>query len=159
MNCSEAERRKREEAERKAKLDEIAEKQRQRERELEEKERLRKESLLFGGGGRSADVPARPDVAVGSRPLESGTAAPAAAAAAAAAAAPSTGKYVPRFRRTESSSSNAPAPESDRWGSSRPDNRPAQPDSWRSDERKPAIGSSRSSWSSSRVPARASTDR
>ncbi|XP_038894202.1 eukaryotic translation initiation factor 3 subunit A-like [Benincasa hispida] len=149
----EAERRKKEEAERKAKLDAIAEKQMQRERELEEKERLRKESLF--GGGRSADAPAAP----ASRPLESGTAAPAAAAAAAAAAAPSPGKYVPRFRRTEGSTTTAPPPESDRWGSSRPDNRPSQPDSWRSDDRRPAFGSSRSSWSSSRIPTRASTDR
>ena len=130
-------------------MDEIAEKQRQRERELEEKERLRKQSLF--GAARSADAPARPDIAPGSRPLESGTAAPAAAAAAAAAAAPSPAKYVPKFRRTEGSSPNAPPPESDRWGGSRADNRPSQPDSWRSDDRRPALGSSRTSWSSSRV--------
>lgn len=156
LNFAEAERRKKEEAERKAKLDEIAEKQRQRERELEEKERLRKESLF--GGGRSSDAPARPDFPPASRLLDSGTAAPAAAAAAAAAA-PSPAKYVPRFRRSEGSTATAPPPESDRWGSSRPDNRPSQPDSWRSDDRRPAFGISRSSWSSSRVPTRASTDR
>lgn len=155
-NSAEAERRKREEAERKAKLDEIAEKQRQRERELEEKERRRKE-MLFGGGA-PADAPSRPHVAPVSQPLESGAAA-APAAAAAAAAAPAPAKYVPRFRRTESSSPNAPAPESDRWGSSRSDNRPSQPDSWRSDERRSAFGSSRSSWSSSRGPNRGSSDR
>ena len=158
MNFVEAERRKREEAERKAKLDEIAEKQRQRERELEEKERLRKEMLF--SGGKSGDASARPDVSPASRPQESRTASPAAAAA--AAAAPAAGKYVPRFlrERTESSSPNAPPPESDRWGSSRPDNRPSQPGSWRNDDRRPAaFGSSRSSWSSSRVPARGGPER
>ncbi|KAA0063774.1 hypothetical protein IC582_029097 [Cucumis melo] len=149
----EAERRKKEEAERKAKLDEIAEKQRQRERELEEKERLRKESL-FGSSARSGDAPARPDVAPSSRPLDPGTAAPAAAAAAATSPA----KYVPKFRRNEGSTPDAPPSESGRWGSSRPD-RPSRPDSWRNDDSRSAFGSSRPSWSSSRAPARASTDR
>ena len=51
----EAERKKREEAERKAWLDELAEKQRQREKELEEKERIRKEALL----GRSTELSPR----------------------------------------------------------------------------------------------------
>ena len=152
---AEAERRKKEEAERKAKLDEIAEKQRQRERELEEKERLRKESLF--GSARSGDAPARPDVAPSSQPLEPGTAAPAAAAAAAAATSPA--KYVPKFRRTEASNPDAPPPDSGRWGGSRPDNRPSRPDSWRNDDSRSAFGSSRPSWSSSRAPARASTDR
>ncbi|XP_011659071.2 LOW QUALITY PROTEIN: eukaryotic translation initiation factor 3 subunit A [Cucumis sativus] len=153
----EAERRKKKlkTAERKAKLDEIAEKQRQRERELEEKERLRKESLF--GSARSGDAPARPDVAPSSQPLEPGTAAPAAAAAAAAATSPA--KYVPRFRRTEASNPDAPPPDSGRWGGSRPDNRPSRPDSWRNDDSRSAFGSSRPSWSSSRAPARASTDR
>ncbi|KAL0534808.1 hypothetical protein IC582_029102 [Cucumis melo] len=151
----EAERRKKEEAERKAKLDEIAEKQRQRERELEEKERLRKESL-FGSSARSGDAPARPDVAPSARPLDPRTAAPAAAAAAAAAAT-SPAKYVPKFRRNEGSTPDAPLSESGRWGSSRPDNRPSRPDSWRNDDSRSAFGSSRPSWSSSRV--RSSTDR
>ena len=136
-------------------MDEIAEKQRQRERELEEKERLRKESLF--GSARSGDAPARPDVAPSSRPLEPVTAAPAAAAAAAAAAATSPAKYVPKFRRSEASNPDAPPPESGRWGSSRPDNRPSRPDSWRNDDSRSGFGSSRPSWSSSRV--RSSTDR
>ncbi|PON65523.1 Proteasome component (PCI) domain containing protein [Trema orientale] len=69
----EAERCKKEEAERKAKLDEIAEKQRQRDREVEEKDLLAKAAQLEG----STD----------------GAAAP-------AAAPQSSGKYVPRFRKS-----------------------------------------------------------
>ncbi|KAI8022274.1 Eukaryotic translation initiation factor 3 subunit A [Camellia lanceoleosa] len=162
----EAERKKKEEAERRAKLDEIAEKQRQRERELEEKERARREALL----GRSTEGPPRSsDLPGGARPMEPVAAAPAAAAAAAAAApapAPSPSatpaKYVPRFRREQvESAGQATIPaEPDRWGSSRPDDRPAPPrDSWRSsDDRRPAFSGAasgpRSTWSSSRVPPR-----
>lgn len=140
----EAERRKKEEAERKAKLDEIAERQRQREKELEEKERLRKESLL----GRSLDMPLQQvDHANGARPSEP-------VADAASAAAPASGKYVPKFLRGRTEGPGvAPPPEPDRWG--RSDNRPPQSsDRWRSDDRKPSFsgtgGGSRSSWSSSR---------
>lgn len=145
----EAERRKKEEAERLAKLEEIAEKQRQRERELEEKERQRREALL----GRSAEPPFKPSVPP-ARPLES---APAAPAAAAASAAPTPGKYVPKFRRERSDTTGAAAaapPETDRWGnSSRPDG-----DRWtRTDDHKSSFGSgagsrSSSTWSSSRNP-------
>uniref|UniRef100_A0A2P2L6C7 Eukaryotic translation initiation factor 3 subunit A n=4 Tax=Rhizophora mucronata TaxID=61149 RepID=A0A2P2L6C7_RHIMU len=125
----EAERRRKEEAERKAKLDEIAEKQKHRERELEEKERLRREALL----GRSTDGPSRPfEVpAIGSRPEP-------------VAAAPSSGKYVPRFRRGESSgqtptdsdrqgsggSRQVLPPDSDRWVSSGPRQASAESERW-----------------------------
>ncbi|XP_031381729.1 eukaryotic translation initiation factor 3 subunit A-like [Punica granatum] len=141
----EEERRKKEEAERKAKLDEIAEKQRQRERELEEKARLEKEAVL----GRTAE-PTRPfEPPVGARPVEP--------PAAAAAAAPAPGKYVPKFRRG-SGESTAPPPEPDRWGGGRQDDRaPPDGDRWRSgDDHRTSFGgsSSRSSWSSSRIPPR-----
>lgn len=167
----EAERQRKEQAERKAKLDEIAEKQRQRERELEEKERLRREALL----GRSTEVSLKPsETPAVARPLESGSAVPVAAAAApaataaAAGAAAAPGKYVPRFRRGErtESSGQAPPPESDRWVSSRQDDRMSQPpgDRWRSDDRRSSGGSSfgggasrsASTWSSSRIPSRGS---
>lgn len=144
----ELERRKKEEAERKAKLDEIAEKQRQRERELEEKERQWREEVL----GRSAAVPSRTEPSSISRPVE---AAPAAPAAAAAAAAPSTGKYVPRFKRVAAEGGGqAPPPETDRWSSgNRMDDRtPQQGDRWRED-RRPSFGSGAprsSTWQSSR---------
>lgn len=151
---AEAERQRKIEEERRAKLDEIAEKQRQRERELEEKERQRREALL----GRSTDGPSRPSEPVGSRPSEPVATAPAAAAAATGAGAPpAAGKYVPRFRRPEVSA-QAPSAEPDRWGSSRQDDRTSQPsDRWRSDDRKPSFGAgggSKSTWSSSRVPPR-----
>lgn len=160
----EAERKKKEEAERRAKLDEIAEKQRQRERELEEKERARREALL----GRSTEGPPRSsDLPGGARPMEPGAAAPAAAAAAAAASSPlpspspTPAKYVPRFRlqQVESAGQATTPAEPDRWGGSRPDDRPAPRDSWRSsDDRRPAFSGAasgpRSTWSSSRVPPR-----
>ncbi|KAG5244746.1 eukaryotic translation initiation factor [Salix suchowensis] len=161
----ETERRRKEEAERKAKLDEIAEKQRQRERELEEKERLRREALLVratDGPSRSSELPAGP---------EPGAAAPAAAAA---AAAPAPGKYVPEFRLggTEGSAhaqnSARPAPsDTDRWSSARQP--PSDTDRWssggrfgsdgsRPDDRNPPSdkwgGSSKSTWSSSRLRGR-----
>ncbi|KAL4605144.1 hypothetical protein ACB092_09G007800 [Castanea dentata] len=159
----EAERQRKEQAERQAKLDEIAEKQRQRERELEEKERLRREALL----GRPTEGPLKPSQPPTSpRPLDSGSGAVPAPAAAAAAAAPSSGKYVPRFRRGSESSGQGPPPESDRWGSSssRQDDRMSQAgDRWRSDDRRSSGGSSfgggggsRSTWSSSRIPTRGS---
>lgn len=164
LELPEAERQRKEQAERQAKLDEIAEKQRQRERELEEKERLRREALL----GRPTEGPLKPSQPPTSpHPLDTGSAAvPAPAAAAAAAAAPSSGKYVPRFRRGSESSGQAPPPESDRWGSSssRQDDRMSQAgDRWRSDDRRSSGGSSfggaggsRSTWSSSRIPTRGS---
>lgn len=126
------ERRKKEEAERKAKLDEIAEKQRQRERELEEKERRRKEELL----GKSFSVPTR---AIADDPAARAVE----AAPAAAAAAPSTGKYVPKFKRMAAEGA-VPPPETDKW--SRPDDRA---DRWRDDRR--GGGAPRSTWQSSRA--------
>lgn len=134
MFYAEAERLKKEEAEKKAKLDKIAEIQRQREQEIEER-RKANEGL------------ARPsEVSGGSRPLE---AAPAPTAApAAAAAAPTPGKYVPRFRRAEG---QAPPPEPDRWGSGRQDDRALPPpggDRWR------GSGGQRQSWGASRIPPR-----
>lgn len=160
LELPEAERQRKEQAERQAKLDEIAEKQRQRERELEEKERLRREALL----GRPTDGSLRPSQPPTSpRPLDSGSAT---VPAPAAAAAPASGKYVPKFRRGSESSGQAPPPESDRWasGSSRQDDRMSQAgDRWRSDDRRSSGGSSfsggggsRSTWSSSRIPTRGS---
>lgn len=151
---AEDERRKKEEAERKAKLDEIAEKQRQRERELEEKERLRREALL----GRSTEAFSNPsEPPAGTRPSEPPAAVAVTAANndGAAAPPPSTGKYVPRFLRLQKQegSAQAPPPEPDRW-TSRQDSRRSPPpgDRWRSgDDRRPTFGSgSRSTWSSSR---------
>ncbi|KAF3449639.1 hypothetical protein FNV43_RR10370 [Rhamnella rubrinervis] len=152
LRREEAERRRKEEAERRAKLDEIAEKQRQREKEAEEKERLRREGL-FGRSTAAAEIPS-------TQPVEPGPAAPSAIAATAAAttAAPTSGKYVPRFRlQNAEGSGQAAPPEPDRWGSRRQDDRPPQPtDRWRSDDRRPSFGGSRSSWSSSRNPPRGS---
>lgn len=162
---AEAERQRKLDEERRAKLDEIAEKQRQRERELEEKERQRREALL----GRATDgSPRLSETPVGSRLLEPGVAAPAAVAAAAvpAAAAPAAagtaGKYVPRFRRDRTEGSGqAPSPEPDRWG--RQDDQTSQPssDRWRSDDRNSSFGGggSRSTWSSSRIPPRGGSGR
>lgn len=149
--CAEAERRRKEEAERKAKLDEIAEKQRQRERELEEKEKLRREALL-GRSTAAAEIPS-------THLVEPAPAALSAPAAAAAAPAPTAARYVPKFRRQNAEGpGQAPPPEPDRWGSSRQDDRPSQApsDRWRNDDRRPAFGGSRSSWSSSRNPPRGS---
>ncbi|KAL3650132.1 Eukaryotic translation initiation factor 3 subunit A [Castilleja foliolosa] len=105
-------RRKKEEAERKAKLDEIAEKQRQRERELEEKEKQRRDELLGRSSASAVAPPSDPAAAaVTQHPVEASTA-PAA----------STGKYVPRFKRggaAESSGTQAPPPENDRWRNDR----------------------------------------
>lgn len=162
-NLAEAERRKREEAERKAKLDEIAEKQRQRELELEEKERKRREEVL----GKPKVVPAGPLTVSAEADGAAAPAAPAAAAAAAAAApAASSNKYVPKFKRTAMDGAGQVAPPEserrgvntgrsddrapERWGGSRPDER--APDRWRDDrDRRPAFGGSRpGTWSSSR---------
>ncbi|URE02683.1 hypothetical protein MUK42_19217 [Musa troglodytarum] len=141
----EEERRKKEEAERKAKLDAIAERQRQREREAEEKERLRRDALLrrpTEALSRSIDPASGPHTA---DPVP----------VAAAAAAPTSGKYVPRFRRERNEGQTAAPPEPDRWG--RQDDRaPQSGDRWRNDEQRPSYGGSRtssassSSWSSSR---------
>jgi translation initiation factor 3 subunit A len=129
----EEEKRKREEAERKAKLDAIAAKQRQREIELEEKEKARKEQLLRG----SEATRVTDSAPVAQPPRE--PAAPAVAVA--ATIAPAAGKYVPKFKRGDSSSSSAggsqrPADvrtrDEDRWGSReerpRPDVRPLRQD-------------------------------
>ncbi|XP_043699412.1 eukaryotic translation initiation factor 3 subunit A-like [Telopea speciosissima] len=142
----ELERRKKEEVERLAKLNEIAEKQRKREKELEEKERLMRESQL----GRLAEPPTRPvDPPAGVRQPEP--------VAVAVAAAPSTGKYVPRFRRERTEGSGgAPPLEPDRWA--RQDDRPSQSNErWRGDDRRSSFGSGNSrpsTWSSSRLPSR-----
>lgn len=115
-DSAEAERKKKEEAERRAKLDEIAEKQRQRERESEEKEKQRREEVLrkytFG--------PVRPvEPSAIARPSESGP----------NISASSSGKYVPRFKRE----GQVQAPETSRWvgGNSRQDDR-------KRDEHKPS---------------------
>lgn len=145
-NIAEAERRKKEEAERQAKLDEIAEKQRRRMLELEEKERREKEEILR----RPMSVlpkPAEPPTL--GRPTELGGTAPVPAAA---AGAPSAGKYVPRHLRGKvDGAGQGPPPETDKWGGgpgSKPDDRP----SWRDERRPTSFGSSgsRTSWSSSR---------
>lgn len=138
---SEAERRIKEDAERKAKLDAIAERQRQREQELDEKARLQREALL----NRATEPVVRAfEPPSGARHPE-----PVAAAAAPAAAAASSGKYVPRFRRGGGESVAAPPPEADRWGSSRTEDRPPPAgDRWRRDDSRG--GASRPTWSSSR---------
>ncbi|KAG9138167.1 hypothetical protein Leryth_001397 [Lithospermum erythrorhizon] len=102
----EAEKRKIEEAARKAKLDAIAAKQRQKEQEAEEKERQRREALF----SRSTEPAATP----AARPPET--------AAAPGAAAPSSGRYVPKFRRAAPEGpTQAPPPAADpeRFGGSR----------------------------------------
>ncbi|KAL3531838.1 hypothetical protein ACH5RR_005359 [Cinchona calisaya] len=141
----EAERRRQEEAEHKAKLDEVAEKQRQRDRELEEKDKKWREEV-FGKSTAMAPGPADPPAVA--RPSEPAPTVPAAAAA------PSSGKYVPRFKRQQAEGAElAPPPETDKWGGgSRMDDRTTQPnDKWR-DDRRPSYGggASRSTWSSSR---------
>lgn len=135
MFNAEAERLKKEEAEKRARLDRIAEIQRQREQEIEER-RKASEGL------------ARPELTGGSRPLEAPPAPTAAPAA--AAATPTPGKYVPRFRRAEG---QAPPPEPDRWGSGRQDDRAPPPggDRWRGGG---SSGGQRQSWGSSRIPPR-----
>lgn len=115
----EAEKRKKEQAERKAKLDEIAEKQRQRELELEEKAKRMREEVLKG----PIAPPPEPSVAP---------------AAAPPAVAPSSGsgKYVPKWKRqaAEVSGPSSPTPtppaaESDSWTNRGP---PQNPDKWTS---------------------------
>ncbi|XVE89595.1 hypothetical protein DITRI_Ditri20bG0008600 [Diplodiscus trichospermus] len=140
----EAERRRKEEAEYKAKMDEIAEKQRQRERELEEKERLRREALL----GKSTDGLSRPsELPAGSRTTEPGAAAPAPAAS-------SAGKYVPRFLRERSESTDqAPPLEPDRWVKPAP----SGPDRWTSGSRAPPPQTDR--WTSGSRAAPNDSDR
>lgn len=127
-----AERRKKEEAEHRAKLDEIAEKQRRREQEVEEK---RTSKAL----ARYSELP------VVSRPLET-PATPEVAPVAPAVAAPAPGKYVPRFRQA----AQAPPPEPDRWGSGRQNDQTPPPvgDRWRGG------GGQRQPWTSSRTPPR-----
>lgn len=87
----EAERKKKEETERLAKLAEILEKQRQREREVEEKAEKQKREALAGKPNEPALRPYKPPPA--RRSLESDTAAPATSSA------PAPGKYIPKFRR------------------------------------------------------------
>lgn len=126
---TEEERRKKEEAERKAKLDEIAEKQRQREREIEERARMEREALL----GKAVEP--KPFDLGGARPAE-----PQAAVPPASAAAPTPGKYVPRHRRGEATPV-APPP------TGRGDDRSG--DKWRN-----GVGGTRTTWSSSTRPPR-----
>ena len=136
MLYAEAERRKKEEAEHQAKLDEIAEKQRQRERELEEKERQRREEVLRG----TPSTPLRPSEAIRPSKLVPVT----------TNSPTSLGKYVPRHLRERmvgggGGAQTPPSSEPDRWG--RQDDRPS--DRWR----RSAFGSggpSRSNWSTSR---------
>lgn len=95
----EAERRRKEEAELKAKQDEIYEKQKQGEKQLEEKKRQQIEEVL-GRSPAAAAAPARPtENPVVSRAAEAGL-----------ASSPTTGKYVPRFKRA-SRESAAPPPQ------------------------------------------------
>lgn len=149
QNFAEEERQKIEDAERKAKLDAIAERQRQRERELEEKEQLRREELL-----RKPTEPLPQPTGPASAPPEP---VPAAAAGAAASPASTGGKYVPRYLRERSEGQRAAAapPEPDRWG--RKDDHPPQSgggDRWTSENRRPSFGGPRmpssSSWSRTR---------
>ncbi|GJN37643.1 hypothetical protein PR202_gb26619 [Eleusine coracana subsp. coracana] len=174
------ERKKREEAERKAKLDAIAAKQQQRERELEEKARQMREAALRG------TEPAQATSAAPTPPAREPAAAPAAAAAAATAALPTSGKFVPRWKRGGDSGSGSAGggslrpsgpPEHDRWGPRedrpRPDVRPLRQDGppawqdapparqdapatdrWRPGSRLPSSSSSSSStWGRSRCEA------
>lgn len=81
------ERRKKEEAEYRAKQDEIAERQRKREQEMEEKERERRDHEILG---KSAATVAPPPVA--------------------------TGKYVPKFKRMAAAEGAAAPPlETEKW--------------------------------------------
>ena len=120
---ADAKRRKREAAERRAKLDEIAEKQRQRERELDERERLRKEAIL---GKATENLPTKTSNIPGeSRPsdLSPGST---------SAVAPPAGKYVPPNFRQSESSVQAPPAEPDRRGSGKPDDHvpPSSSNKW-----------------------------
>ncbi|KAL8045531.1 hypothetical protein ABFX02_08G120300 [Erythranthe guttata] len=137
----EMERRKKEEAEKRAKLDEIAEKQRQRERELEEKWRNQVSVRAAPPSAAPAPAPATPS----------------AAPAPAAAAAPTTGKYVPRFKRMATGESQAaPTPqrptETDRWsGGDRTAPPSAGGDRWRDERSRPTAAAPKSTtWQSSR---------
>lgn len=132
---AESERRKEEEAKRKAKLDEIAEKQRQRELELEEKEKRWKEEVLQM---RPSIVPANAAHSDQPRTLDSP---------------PSQGgKYIPKHRRTQAESAAPPhdQPPARRGGGNRMDDRA---DRWR-DDRRPLVsgivGGPRSTFLSSR---------
>ena len=58
---AEEERKRKQDAERKSKMDDIAEKQKQCERELEEKERLRKEALIKEEAARVVSKPSEPN--------------------------------------------------------------------------------------------------
>lgn len=111
------------EAERRVKLDEIAEKQRRRMQEIEERSRE-------NGLARPSDRP---------RPVDEAVATPAAVAV---AAAPTSGKYVPKFRRA-----GADAPPTEALPST---------DRWRCDDHRPfgGTGARWSSSSSSRIPQR-----
>ncbi|KAL7102540.1 hypothetical protein ACP275_08G126300 [Erythranthe tilingii] len=136
----EMERRKKEEAEKKAKLDEIAEKQRQRERELEEKWRNQVSVRVAPPSAAPAPAPATPS------------------AAPAPSAAPTTGKYVPRFKRMATGESQAaPTPprptETDRWsGGDRTAPPPIGGDRWRDERSRPTAAAPKSTttWQSSR---------
>ncbi|KAI3960776.1 hypothetical protein MKW98_026168 [Papaver atlanticum] len=114
----EAERKKKEALERKAKLDELAEKQRQREAEVEERVRKEREAQF-----RAPAVPAA-----------AAAPAPAAVSGAPGTAASAPAKYVPKWKRGESSAVAVTPPEPDRRGSRQEDQRqPAATDRWRTD--------------------------
>ncbi|RZC94459.1 hypothetical protein C5167_026190 [Papaver somniferum] len=116
----EAERIKKEALERKAKLDELAEKQRQREAEVEERVRKEREAQFR--------APAVPAAAPAPAP------APAAVSNAPGTAASTPAKYVPKWKRGESSAVAVTPPEPDRRGSRPEDQRqPAATDRWRTD--------------------------
>ncbi|XP_026457362.1 eukaryotic translation initiation factor 3 subunit A-like isoform X3 [Papaver somniferum] len=134
----EDEREKKEDLERKAKLDEIAEKQRQREAEAEERERKDREARF----NRAPPVPAA---------VSPGTTAPAPA------------RYVPP-RRAASGAAAVTPPESDRRGLRQVDQRQPATDSWRTDrmdDRRPSAVSGRNDRTDDRRPSAASgsTDR
>lgn len=154
-DLAEEERRKKREADQKAKLDAMAEKQRQRERELEEKERVRREALR-----RPVESLPRPADPASAQPSEPIPVAAAGAAVPTAAAAASTSKYIPRYLRERSEAQRGPPPpeperrgfgtraapsDSERRGS-RQDDRPAQSDDWRSSKTSSSSSTRPSLW-------------
>lgn len=137
LNSSEIEQRKKEDAERKAKLDEITEKQMQRELELEEKEKKRRDELLT----KSSSMFSKTETSALTQPADAKPAVPVAVDAA-----PSTGRYVPRFRMAAEGGGGQTPPTADKWSTgSRMDERPRQQsDRWR-DDRRPSFGGGGSS--------------
>ncbi|KAI3951766.1 hypothetical protein MKW98_013824 [Papaver atlanticum] len=137
----EAERKKKKDLERKAKLDEMAEKQRQREAEAEERERKERDARF----NRVPPVPAAAALAAISSAPGTTAAAPA--------------RYVPRFMRAASGAAAVTPPESDRWGSRQEDQRQSATDRWRTDrteDRRPSAASGSSDRTEDRRPSAAS---